>query len=74
VSIGYILMLIVALFNQTKFSKWIFIIGWTLMILLAVIDSLMAFFQGNICPKNEADTPLCYISLSLLYLWPFYAE
>ncbi|WP_413692631.1 hypothetical protein [Psychromonas sp. KJ10-2] len=64
VSIGYFLMLIAALFDRKKYSKWLFIIGWAPVILIAVVGSALEFSQGDICPRSEMGTPLCYISLS----------
>ncbi|WP_409439852.1 hypothetical protein [Psychromonas sp. GE-S-Ul-11] len=64
VSIGYFLMLIATLFERIKYSKWLFIIGWIPVVLLAVVGSLLEFFQGGVCPRSEMGTPLCYISLS----------
>ncbi|MEL0630473.1 hypothetical protein [Psychromonas aquatilis] len=64
VSIGYLLMLMAALFDRKKYSKWLFVVGWTPVILLAVIGSALEFSQGGICPRSEMGTPLCYISLS----------
>jgi len=64
VSIGYLLMLMAALFDRKTYSKWLFIVGWTPVILLAVIGSTLELSQGGICPRSEMGTPLCYISLS----------
>jgi len=64
VSIGYLLMLMAALFDRKKYSKWLFVVGWTPVILLAVIGSTLELSQGGICPRSEMGTPLCYISLS----------
>lgn len=63
VTIGYLLMLIATLFNKKYNSKWIFIVGWTPVVLLAVVGSALELNQGNICPKSSAGLPLCYVSL-----------
>ena len=64
VTIGYFLMLVATLFNNKLNAKWLFIIGWLPVVLLALVGSLLEFSQGDICPKSSMGIALCYVSLS----------
>tara|TARA_R110001583_G_scaffold191648_1_gene357276 strand:+ start:755 stop:1189 length:435 start_codon:yes stop_codon:yes gene_type:complete len=64
VTIGYFLMLIATLFNNIHNAKWVFIVGWAPVVLLALVGSLLELNQGDICPKSSMGIALCYVSLS----------
>jgi hypothetical protein len=64
VTVGYFLMLVATLFHQKYTAKWLFIIGWAPVILLALVGSMLELNQGNVCPKSSTGIPLCYVSLS----------
>ena len=68
VTIGYFLMLVATLFsvklNNKLNAKWLFIIGWSPVVLLALVGSLLELSQGDICPKSSMGIALCYVSLS----------
>ena len=68
VTAGYFIMLITALFRHQLISKWntkwLFIVGWAPVVLLALVGSALEFIQGDVCPKSDTGIPLCYISLS----------
>ena len=64
VTIGYFLMLVATFFNNKLNAKWLFIIGWSPVVLLALVGSLLELSQGDICPKSSMGIALCYVSLS----------
>ena len=68
VTIGYFLMLLATLFNNKVTAKWLFIVGWTPVVLLALVGSMLELSQGDICPKSSIGIPLCYVSLSFATL------
>ena len=64
VTIGYFLMLVATFFSNKLNAKWLFIIGWSPVVLLALVGSLLELSQGDICPKSSMGIALCYVSLS----------
>ena len=68
VTIGYFLMLVATFFNNKLNAKWLFIIGWSPVVLLALVGSLLELSQGDICPKSSMGIALCYVSLSFVIM------
>ena len=68
VTAGYFLMLTATFLYQKNIAKTLFIIGWTPVLLLALIGSLLEVIYGDICPKSSIGIPLCYVSLSFAML------
>lgn len=65
VFIGYLLVLIAAIFYKTKWSPILFYIGWSPVFLLALFGVIFELTQGNICPPGPIGIPQCFISLAL---------
>ena len=69
VTLGYFMMLSATVFRYRLISKqhakWLFIVGWSPVVLLALAGSLLEFTQGEVCPRSDTGIPLCYISLSV---------
>lgn len=64
VMVGYFLMLL------SCFSKRsiLFILGWLPVFLLAVTGVVSELLGHEVCPRNSADIPMCYFSLTLVVL------
>jgi len=68
VTLGYLLMFGATLLAHNNKAKWFFIAGWTPVVLLAIVGSVLELNQGDICPKGSMGIALCYVSLSFAML------
>jgi hypothetical protein len=64
VSLAYLAMAI-AVSIGWRHSKWLFFLGVTPVILLAIAGTGLELFGRPTCPRSESGWPLCYTSLMM---------
>ncbi|MEP2731298.1 MAG: hypothetical protein ABJN03_19515 [Ascidiaceihabitans sp.] len=64
VSLAYLAMAIAVSIGWHRF-KWLFFIGATPVILLAIAGTTLELFGRPTCPRSDSGWPLCYTSLMI---------
>jgi len=65
VTVGYALMFLSLLLSQKRSWKRLFLGGWSITFLIALIGTLLETINGHTCPIGFGWLPLCYVSLAL---------
>lgn len=65
VFLGYLGVVLAALFLKQSFSKKLFYIGWIPVFLLALIGVGLELTKGHVCPPGAMGIPQCFFSLAM---------
>lgn len=68
VFLGYLLILLSAIFLSKRISKPLFYIGWTPVFLLALIGVTLELTKGQTCPAGAFGIPQCFFSLAMVLI------
>lgn len=74
VFIGYLCVLLAALFVKTAFVKRLFYIGWTPVFLLALmgviveVGVMLGLVKDHICPIGAYGIPQCFFSFAMILI------
>ena len=68
VFIGYLLVVLAAIFVKGVLAKKLFYIGWTPVFLLALMGVILELTKGHICPPGALGIPQCFFSLVMALL------
>ena len=74
VFLGYLCVVLAALFIKKPFTKRLFYIGWTPVFLLALMGVLievgvmMGIIKDHICPIGAYGIPQCFFSLAMVLI------
>lgn len=62
---AFSMMLLSLIINQYGCKQHLFIAGWGIAFLIALLGSGMEVMKGNVCPATASGLPLCFVSLAL---------
>ena len=62
VFLGYLCVVLAALFVKKAFVKRLFYIGWTPVFLLALMGVVLELTKGHVCPPGAYGIPQCFFS------------
>lgn len=65
VFLGYLCVVLAAIFVRKKFVKRLLFIGWTPVFLLALMGVILELTKGDVCPSGIYDIPQCFFSLAM---------
>jgi len=65
VFLGYLSVVLAALFVKKSFAERLFYIGWTPVFLLALMGVILELTKGHICPPGAYGIPQCFFSLTM---------
>ena len=65
VFLGYLCVVLAALFLKRTFAKRLFYVGWTPVFLLALMGVVLELTQGHTCPPGAYSIPQCFFSLAM---------
>ena len=65
VTLGYLAMLIALFPVPERVRIGLFYPAWALVALIAITGTGFELVAGNVCPRNDGGTPMCYFSLAL---------
>lgn len=74
VFIGYLCVVLAAVFLEKTFVKRLFYIGWTPVFLLALmgvmveVGVMLGLFKDHICPIGAYGIPQCFFSLAMVLI------
>ena len=68
VFIGYLCVVLAAVFIKKALVKPLFYIGWSPVFLLALIGVTLELTKGHICPPGAMGIPQCVFSLAMALL------
>ena len=66
VFLGYLCVLLSALFIKKGFTKRLFYTGWTPVFLLAFMGVTLELTKGHVCPEGAYGIPQCFFSLAMV--------
>ena len=65
VFLGYLCVVLAAVFLKKTFVKRLFFIGWTPVFLLALMGVILELTKGHVCPPGAYGIPQCFFSLAM---------
>ena len=65
VFLGYLSVMLAAIFIKKPISKRLFYIGWTPVFLLALMGVILELTKGHICPPGAYGIPQCFFSFAM---------
>lgn len=65
VFLGYLCVVLAALFIKKPFAKRVFYIGWTPVFLLALMGVILELTKGHVCPPGAYGIPQCFFSFAM---------
>ena len=68
VFLGYLLILLSAIFLSKRASKALFFVGWTPVFLLALMGVILELTKGQTCPPGAFGIPQCFFSLAMVLI------
>ena len=68
VSIGYGLMFLALLISKIEDWKALFLGGWNITFVIALLGTSIEIINGHTCPRGFGEIPLCYLSLAFCLL------
>ncbi len=68
VAAGYLAMIVSQTGLCKRNSNKMFLAGWLVVFLIAVLGTLLEIIKGDSCPTSDSGFPLCYLSLAVSVL------
>ena len=68
VFLGYLCVVLAAVFLKKTFVKRLFYIGWTPVFLLALMGVILELTKGHVCPPGAYGIPQCFFSLAMVLI------
>ena len=68
VFLGYLCVVLAAVFLKKTFVKRLFFIGWTPVFLLALMGVILELTKGHVCPPGAYGIPQCFFSLAMVLI------
>ena len=68
VFLGYLCVVLAAVFLKKTFVKRLFYIGWTPVFLLALMGVTLELTKGHVCPPGAYGIPQCFFSLAMVLI------
>ena len=68
VFLGYLFILLSAIFLSKRVSKPFFFVGWTPVFLLALTGVILELTKGQTCPPGAFGIPQCFFSLAMVLI------
>ena len=68
VFLGYLFILLAAIFLSKRASKPLFFAGWTPVFLLALMGVTLELIKGQTCPPGAFGIPQCFFSLAMVLI------
>lgn len=68
VFLGYLLIVLAAVFLKHSAAKKLFYIGWVPVFLLALMGVILELTKGQVCPPGAFGIPQCFFSLSMVLI------
>ena len=65
VFLGYLGVVLAALFVKKTFAKPLFYIGWAPVFLLALMGVVLELSSGHVCPPGAYGIPQCFFSFAM---------
>lgn len=65
VCLGYLGVLLAAIFRTKPFARTLFYLGWVPVFGLALMGVVLELSKGDICPSGAAGIPQCFFSLGM---------
>jgi len=65
VFLGYLCVVLAALFIRKSFVTRLFYIGWTPVFLLALMGVFLELTKGHVCPPGAYGIPQCFFSFAM---------
>lgn len=64
VTLGYLGMLVSQLPLPARYGPRLFYPAWAVVALIALVGTGAELIAGDVCPKNDSGTPMCFFSLA----------
>lgn len=68
VFLGYLCVVLAALFVKKTSVRRLFYIGWTPVFLLALMGVILELTKGHVCPPGAYGIPQCFFSLAMVLI------